>query len=139
MTTRAQAEAELIGRLGAWMTAADLDGTTVNGTNADLDSPIAYALRVVGESAVTDVVADDLDKFYDTAELRLLINIYQNYTAVDGKAGPVEGKDDQLAQRMLRAIAEKRGQIGADYGLGGGSAFSVLPTRTDGYSELAAL
>lgn len=138
MTTRAEAEAELIARLGGWMTAAGLDGVTMDGTNASLDSPISYALRAVEEDAVGDVSSTDLSQFYDLAELRALLTTYQNYTKVDGRAGPVEGKADQLAQRMARRIADLRSQIAADYGIGGGAAFSVLPTRADGYADLAA-
>lgn len=138
MTTRAEAEVELVARLGGWLVAAGLDGTTVDGTNASLDSPLAWALRAVEEDSVADVPSASLSQFYDLAELRALLTIYQNYSKVDGKAGPVEGKADQLAQRMARRIADLRAQIAADYGIGGGASFSVLPTRTDGYADLAA-
>lgn len=148
--TRATTEAVLVSRLGEWLIAASLDGTTVDGTNADLADPIAWALRTTGytvasagapaNSDLDDVTDADTDKLFDLAELRTLLSIYQNYKKVDGKAGPVEGKADQLAQRMRARIADLRAQIFADYGVGGsGAAFSVGMVRTDGYSELAAL
>lgn len=118
MTTRAEAEAELIARLGTWMTAAGLDGTTIDGTNADLSSPLGYALRVVESNTVPDVASADLDKLYDLAELRALENVLQNYKKIDGKAGPVEGKADQLGQRMERRLVQLRGYVAATYGVG---------------------
>jgi len=51
--TRANAEVILIRRVGALLTAADLDGTTVDGTNVDLNDPFASALRQLGHTAVS--------------------------------------------------------------------------------------
>lgn len=146
--TRANVEAELIGRLGAWLTAASLDGTTVDGTNTSLNGPIGYAIRVSGGTVAspalitsTDVqtVADaDLDQLYDVAELRALESVLSNFTGVDKKAGPVELKSSQMADRLERRIASLRASIGLNYGIGGFGAFSIALTRTDGYSELAA-
>lgn len=138
MTTRADAEAELIARLGTWMTAAGLDGTTVDGTNASLDSAFNYALRDADESAIADLDSTALDRFYDLTELRALVNTLQNYKKVDVAAGP-SAKLDQLGQRMERRLAQLRAFVAFTYGIGGGGAFSVTPTRVDGYSDLAAL
>lgn len=145
--TRANAEAEIVARVGAWMTAAGLAVTTA-GANASLNSPIGWAIRLSGGSVSapalitsTDVqtVADaDLDKFYDLAELRTLETVLSNYTGVDKKAGPVELKSSQMGDRLLAVLDRKRAQIAADYGIGSYGAFSVALTRTDGYSELAA-
>jgi hypothetical protein len=135
MTTRAAAEAELIARAGTWMTAAGLDGVTVDGTNASLDSPLGYALRAVAADAVTDVGTSDLDMLYDIAEWRLLENIVQNYKKVDGKAGPVEGKADQLGQRMERRLSQMRTFVQATYGIGGTSSTLSGGTLTLNFAE----
>lgn len=147
MATRADIEQEIVSRAEAWLTAASM-AVTFAGANADLNSPIAWAVRAAGGAVsapslvtstdVQTVTSANYDKLLDLAEYRTLISIYQNYKKVDGKAGPVEGKADQLAQRMQKAIADKRAQLFADYGIGGAAAFSVTLTRTDGYSELAA-
>lgn len=139
MTTRADAEAEIIARIGRWLTAAGLDGTTVSGSNASLNSPISYALRDAGVSAVTSLADSALDRFYDLAELRALDNAVQNFTKVDVKAAAVEAQQDDLGQRMERARNAKRAYVAAVYGVGGAAAFSVGMTRTDGFSELAEL
>lgn len=145
--TRANVEAEIVSRVGAWMTAASL-AVTVAGANASLNSPIGWAIRlaggtVVAPSLVTDtdvqtVTDANLDKLYDLAELRTLESVLSNYTGVDKKAGPVELKSSQLGDRLLGAIDRKRAQIAADYGIGVYTAFSIGLTRTDGYSELQA-
>src|ERR1043166_3903772 len=111
LTTRAAAEAELIARIGRWLTAAALDGTTVDGTNASLDSPINYGLRSVSASSVTGVADADLEQFYDLAELRALDNCVQNFTKVDVVAGAVEAQEDDLGQRMERARNSKRAYV----------------------------
>jgi hypothetical protein len=123
--------------------------TTVLGTNADLASPIAYALRASGYTLATagDPTTSDLsvtdaadeDKLYDLAELRLLENIYQAYTAVDSSAAVVKAALDQFRQAIRQRIAELRSRVGILYGIGDTyGAFAVTLTRTDGYSELAA-
>lgn len=147
MTTRADIEQEIVSRAKAWLTAVSM-AVTYAGSNLDLNSSIAWAIRQAGgtvsaPSLVTDtdvgtVASADYDFLLDLAEYRTLVSIYQNYKKVDGKAGPVEGKADQLAQRIRAAIADKRAQLFAEYSYGGASAFSISLTRVDGYSELAA-
>jgi hypothetical protein len=128
--TRAQFEAELVRRAGPWMAKVSM-ATTVLGTNADLASPIAYALRASGYTLAT---AGD-----PTTELRLLENIYQAYTAVDSSAAVVKAALDQFRQAIRQRIAELRSRVGILYGIGDTyGAFAVTLTRTDGYSELAA-
>jgi len=147
--TRAQFEAEIVSRVGGFLTAAGLDGTTVDGTNAALASPIAYALRASGYTLATAgapttsdlsaTTADDEDKLYDLAELRALENAYAHYTKVDSSAAVVSAKLDQLRQAMRTRIAELHARVAEIYGVGGYGAFAVTLTRTDGYSDLAAL
>lgn len=146
--SRANLETILIARVGAWLTAAALDGATVDGTNASLNDPIGWAIRTSGgtvaapalvtDADVATVASADLDQLIDLAELRTLESVLSNFTGVDKKAGPVELKSSQMADRLERRIVALRAAIGLTYGIGGYGAFSVSLTRTDGYSELAA-
>lgn len=146
MTTRANAETELVTRLGPWLSNVGM-AITVVGSNASLNGALAYAIVLAGGTVVdpalvtsTDiatVAAADLYKFYDLAELRTLETILSNFTLVDAKAGPVEAKSSQFADRLERLIARKKADLATAYGIGAYSAFSVTLTRTDGYSELA--
>ncbi len=146
--TRSDIETELVQRTGHWLTAGGLDGTTINGSNLSLNAPIGWAIRTVGGTVVapslvtsTDVqtvAAADYDKFLLLAELRTLQNVLASYALVDAKAGPVEAKASQLADRIERRIGDIKGELSYTYGYGGYGAFSLTLTRTDGYSELAA-
>lgn len=132
--TRANVETELVRRAGAFLTAAGL-ATTTAGANADLASPIAFALRQAGITPADPVdpanadFADisDVDALFDLAELRLLENIYQNYTKVDVAAGAVSAKNDQLRQAIKERIDVLRARVGGSYG-GGLSWSSVSVT-----------
>lgn len=146
--TRANVEALLIARVGAWLTSVGLDGVTVSGANLSLNDPIGWAIRQAGgavaapalvtDADVATVASSDIDKLLDLAEYRALLSVLSNNTATDIKAGPVEIKDSQFGTALLARIAALRAQIGADYGIGGYGAFSVQLTRMDGYSELQA-
>jgi hypothetical protein len=146
--SRANVETILIARVGAWLTAAELDGVTVSGANLSLNDPLGWAIRhssgtVTAAALVTDAdvatVADaDLDQLIDLAEYRALLSALSNFTGVDKKAGPVELKSSQLGDRLLARIAQLRSEISLNYGVGGFGAFSVSLTRTDGYSDLQA-
>ena len=147
MTTRADIEQEIVSRASAWLTSAGL-AVTFAGANADLNASIGWAIRQAGGTVaapslvtstdVQTVAAADLDLLYDLAELRTLQNILASYALVDAKAGPVEAKSSQLADRIERRIAQLRGWLSAAYGYGGSGAFSVHLTRTDGYTDLQA-
>jgi hypothetical protein len=147
MATRANIELEIVSRASAWMTAAGLAVTTV-GTNASLNSPIAWAIRTAGgtvsnpalvaDADVATVASADYDFFLDLAELRTLENILANFSGVDKKAGPVELKSSQLGDRIAARIAYLRASLAAVYSYGGYGAFSVTLTRSDGYTDLQA-
>jgi hypothetical protein len=138
---RADAEVILIRRCGAVLIAVSLDGTTVNGSNADLNDPIWFALHrlgysIVDISAVVDadvqaVVTDDFAPFLDIAELRTLETARNAATGlVDITIGPRRESLSQLAERLAKTIEEKQAQVYREYGdlfgsgLEGGS-FSV--------------
>jgi hypothetical protein len=131
--TRALAEAELVKRQGARMALVEM-AVTISGSNADLQSPLATALRKMGLSAsapVTDgdlaVLGDDqIDEFLDRAELRLMTNIKGNLTLVDISNGPRSEKFGQLGQELREDIQEMRGRIEDEYGTGGTLQGGVL-------------
>lgn len=122
---RANVEVILIKRIGKWLTAAGLDGTTNNGTNADLSDPIGRAVRALGftvadvtnvaSSDLTSIGADDYDELFDVAELRALETCLTNYDKVNLSLGPRSELFDQLRNGMIQAIKFKREQIANDY------------------------
>ena len=124
--TRAQVETILVQRIGGWLTNAGLAVTTA-GSNASLNDPIGYGIRIAGGSvssyalvADADVVtvADaDLDMLLDVAELRALENVLSNFALVDAKAGPVEAKSSQFADRLMKVIDRLRAQLAIRYGI----------------------
>ena len=128
MTTRADVEQELVSRASAWLTSASM-AVTYAGANADLNAPIGYAIRIAGGTVaapslvtstdVATVANADLDLLLDVAELRTLENILAHYALVDAKAGPVEAKSSQLADRLERRIAQIRTWLAVAYGIGG--------------------
>lgn len=128
---REQVEIVLIRRCGALMTAADLDGSTITGNNNDLNDPIGYALRRLGQSVadisnVTDAdlsgVADtDIDKLLDLAETRTLGNILGNLDDVDITLGPRRESLNQLAELLEKRLERLQKKIEREYGIGLGS------------------
>lgn len=131
---RANAEAILIRRCGTVLDAAGLDGTTVNGSNADLNDPLWYALdrlsysvadiSEVANADITAVVSDDFAPFLDLAELRALETAQSAATAlVDFSVGPRRESLSQFAERLAKTIETKRQQLLKDYGDLFGSGF----------------
>ena len=129
--TRANAEVILIRRVGALLTAADLDGTTVDGTNVDLNDPFASALRQLGHTVSSAVLVADADlaslaaadynAFFDLAELRTKKNVLGNLTLVDITAGPRSERLGQLAEQLRKDIDALQDAIKADYNIGVGT------------------
>lgn len=117
--TRAQVEGVLIKRTGQMLAIAGLDGETADGSNADLNDPIGWAVRKLGGSVadVSSVANSDLenikrvDALFDLGELRVLETILGNYDKVDSTVGPRREEYDDLAQRLLKWLPEKRKQI----------------------------
>ncbi|HMN11834.1 MAG TPA: LytR C-terminal domain-containing protein [Bellilinea sp.] len=129
--TRAQVDLILIRRCGAMLAAADLDGTTVDGSNYDLADPVASALRNLGfavsdPTTVTDsdlgaVDSDTLPALLDLAELRTLETVLGNLDEVDIRLGQRDEKFSQLADRLEKRITRLSEKVAREHGLGGGS------------------
>lgn len=124
--TRANVEVLLIRRCGALMTAAGLDGTTVDGTNVDLNDPIGVAIVAVSGTVasrvlvtatdVATVAAADYDEFLDVVEYRVLESVLGNLGKVDITVGPRQENLSQLATRLEKTIERKRKDLHDKYG-----------------------
>lgn len=127
--TRAQAETELISRLGKKLTLVGLDGTTVDGTNTDLSGALAVAARGVGITlaspfTVTDAelsAVDDPDEFMYRAELRVWENIVGSLNLVDSAIGTHKEAWGQLAAQAEKAIERLTLKMQIRYGDGVGT------------------
>lgn len=136
--TRAAAESILVKRLGKLLTEAGLDGTTVDGSNADLNDPIGWALRQAGytvadvtavaDSDLVSLATADTDKLLDLAELRALENISGNWAGVDIRVGERQESYNQFRIAIEERIARKEKQILRDYGIGASSLETGLLT-----------
>jgi len=124
--TRANAEFMIQARVGPLMTAAGLDGTTVDGTNADLNGPIGRAVRDL-DHTVTDITSvtdtdvaqvTEYDEFLDIAVLKTLGVILGNLDDVDVTAGPRSEKLSQLAEQVERKADRLLESMERDYGYG---------------------
>lgn len=127
--TRAKAETILIERVGALMVAVGFDGDTHDGSNQNLNDPLLYALWKTGSTSVENVIGvtdDDLDalaaadyaKFFDLAELRLLMNIRGNLSDVDITVGPRREMLSQRARLLDDMIKRKQMSVEQEYGIG---------------------
>ena len=125
--SRANVEYILVARVGALMTKASLDGTTVDGTNADLADPIAWALQTAGYSvaditnpttAEVALALDDILEVSALAELRTMENILGNLDDVDTSVGPRDEKLSQLAAQVQRRLDNLMASISQSYGHG---------------------
>lgn len=113
--TRAQTESILIGRRKAQMSVVSFDVLTMDGTNTDLNDPIASAIRELGGVVANPALVTDVDiasvvtdplltKYLDLATLFLIISIRGNLAVVDFTAGPFSEKLSQLAKQLLDDI-----------------------------------
>lgn len=127
--TRAKAETILIERVGVLMTAAGFDGNTHDGSNQNLNDPLLYALWKTGNTSVGNIIGvttDDLGalasadyaKFFDLAELRLLMNVRGNLSDVDITVGPRSERLSQRVRLLDDMIRRKRQSIEQEYGIG---------------------
>jgi hypothetical protein len=148
--TRANVEVILIRRCGGLLTAAGLDGTTVTGTNVDLNDPIGYGIRFVGgavtaitlvaDADLSGISADDYDALLDAAEVRALESVLGNLDDVNIKVGQLEEDRSDLAERVQKTLERKRTQLERTYGLGVSTleaGMMTLDFATKGDDEVA--
>ena len=136
--TRANIETILVKRTSKLMVFVGMDGTTVDGTNADLDDPIGVAIRDCGGSVdnFTDVDDDDIttvdsakyDQLIDIAEYRLLNSILGNFDKYGLKVGPRSGYQSQVREGVEVRLKQMRKDLEAKYGYN-------APTPSVGYIE----
>jgi len=136
MASRANVENVVIHRLGALMAKAGFDGTTVDGTNADLNQPISWAVHQV-EGDVADVstatdaevvaVADaSVDELLDYAELKAAEDTLGNLDDVDTTVGPVKEALSQLAKLLEKRIETIQKRVERLYGHGTSDGYGVM-------------
>jgi len=126
--TREDVESILIKRVGKLMTAADMDGSTVDGTNVDLNDPVGRALRRIGyttaditavaDADIANVGVVDYDKFLDVSEYHVLQNVMGNFDDVDISVGPRSESLSQLVKQAERKLKQLEEYIIAEYDLG---------------------
>lgn len=111
--TRAAAETSLLRRIRGWFVQVQFDATTQNGTNADLNDPIAIALAqmhlgpidptAVVDSDLIQINSANLERFLAVAELTALRDVQGcllSYSVSDGNT--------KLATSdLFKALAEK--------------------------------
>lgn len=124
--TRANVEVILSKRSSKIMTFVGLDGTTVDGANADLNDPIGVAIRECGGTTASVVsVADtdldtvdtsDYDKLFDIAEHRLLATMLGNFDKYGLKVGPRSGYQSQVREGLEKRIDDLKDALEAKYG-----------------------
>ena len=137
--TRAEAESVLIRRCGKMLAAAGLDGTTADGTNADLSDPLGVALRHLGFSpaSLTTVATSDLSavdasnvvEFLDVASLAAMRAALNNWAEPDQTAGQDNRQDLGKLRESLRltvAAEEKRLADLYNYGVASGISAGTL-------------
>lgn len=145
--TRASVEQIVIRRLGRLLTKAGLDGTTISGSNPDLNDPIGWAIRQCGGSVstLTSVTSTDtasvsdthLDKMLDLAEFRTLETIAGNFDQVSFTAGPISEDTTDLMQVIETRLKRKRDQLKQDYGFGLNSGSGLITLLRDDYGRFA--
>lgn len=126
--TRAQIETILISRTGGLLLAAELDVTTVNGTNADLADPISKAASLLGievadvtnitDTELSGVAQTDVTELLDRAELATYRMIAGNLSLTDIYIGPRREFFSQLARQVQKNIDQLSEEIEANFGVG---------------------
>lgn len=111
--TRANVVGIMLDRLEPLMSEAGMS-TTDGATNADVQDPMAWAVRRMGYSTASpDTVTDaeltsvgdsDWDDYLDLCEYRLLKSIQGNLAVVDVQAGPRQEKLSQLQAQVASMI-----------------------------------
>lgn len=101
---------------------------TIAGSNADLNDPIAAAVRhfgytvadptLVADTDIDNVTDAQTDEYFDVAEYRMLENIAGNLDDVDIKLGPQAQALGQLATALEKRLARLQTSLERKYGFG---------------------
>ena len=129
--TRDNVEAILVQRCGKLLAAADMDGTTIAGTNASLNDPIGWSTRRLGypvanltsvsNADLASVADEEVDQLLDLAELRTLQNIEGNLDDVDISANGRSESLGQLVKQVQTRLERVKAAIEKEYGTGLGT------------------
>lgn len=138
--TRANAEFLAVAEVGPLLTAAGM-AITVAGANADLNGPIARAVRALGYAVASAVLVADVDvaqitdaqhdEFLDHVTLHTLESIAGNLDDVDITVGPRSEKLSQNAAQVERKIKRLRESMEAAYGYGMADPIALGPVTLD--------
>ena len=123
--TRSDAETELVRRAKKRMVMVGM-AVTVTGSNDDLSGPMTVALRSMGFTPASPITVtnadlsaladDEVDEFFDRAELRLLENILGSFDQSSIRSGPYsENMSDVMAsiEKRIEALRSIYGNAGS--------------------------
>jgi hypothetical protein len=125
--TRAATEDAILRRCDQMMITVGMDGTTRDGTNADLADPIRFGVRDMGFSIADALIPADadlspiadywVDRLLDGAELRVLETCWSKWPYVSSTLGTDEQRLSDLADRLQTRISELTDKLKKPYGL----------------------
>lgn len=132
--TRANVEAAIVDRCGAFLTLVGKPTTTA-GSNASLNFPIGKAVQALG-FAVSDIgaVADadiaqvpgaEANRFLDYVELYVLESVWGNWTAVDIKFGQDAAQYSQVRSDLADRIKLLENRVRKPYGTALGASVAA--------------
>ena len=125
--TRASIEAILIRRCGRMLAATELDGSTIDGSNADLNDPIGWAIRQLGGAVASIAVPIKLGMS--------LSNYYELCDTGCGTANPVY-VDNKFGFFSIAGVVTVPLGGTTNFGswnLHGGVEFQMLGTTTEAF------
>lgn len=122
--TRAVVDPLILSRVGVFLAKVGKDGTTANGTNADLAQILSWCVRRMGGSTASLALCTDLelstinsdDALLDLAEVRALELVQSNYIGADVKVGPIWEAGAAFSEQLANMLAAKRKAFDARYG-----------------------
>lgn len=142
--TRAIVDPLLLARIGELYKRIGKNGTTADGTNADLAVALGWALRRLGGTATTfggctntdlaTLPSNREDAFLDVAELRCLMDAQTSIVGGKITVGPVTEDNSTFAAQLAETIKAKQAAITRDYG-----SMINPPIDTDVEVELLAI
>jgi hypothetical protein len=133
--TRTQAEQILLRRVGGLLEQAGLDYQSNDGTNADLNDPIASAVMSLGYtvSDISNVASSDLSSldasenlaFLDLAEYRALESINGHIIGMKISVGPITEDYGDLIEQIDERLKRLKTKIESEHSVGFGSTLEI--------------